>query len=706
VYLAEQASPKRAVAIKMLRRAHRTSGAERFLFEAEALARLDHPNITKVLELGTSGDCPFLVMEYVEGVPLDAYAEGEGIDASARVRLMIEVCLGMEHAHGRGVLHRDLSPRNILVTPAGTPKILDFGLAFEMNAARRESLRHTLPGSIMGTLRYICPEQMNSSGAISDVRSDVFSLGVMAFELLGGRHPYLEPGASFGDAVTCLSRSQAAPRFATAGTRGEADLRAVLAKAVEREPERRYPTAAAFADDLARCLDGRPVAAMPAGWWYRTRRFCGRHRAVTAAALVALVSAVAGMGATGLTLRREAQSRASALNALDAVVSRLLSPLGPRIGTLDERERLLADIQTDLEEMHARTPDDPRSVRVYASYLVARGDIARDRARMDDSASNYAAAVRANEHLCRLLPGDPAAGHGLSIAIVKLGDIEAYRGNQGARRDLYLRALRLDEALVEAHPGDLGMLSNLFWSYFRVSEWQDEGATSGNDLAGRLEHVAAQMSALAPDEWRTLEAVAHSSLLRARGMAHTAEHVRLLLKAVSAAERLVARFPDSIVHNATLMTSLMRLLSIREGLIDRVLWDQLLTRAGEVEQVFHRSQGETRFEDVNLCSLARSRYDAALQAGNIEEAKRQAEKALQFARRPVVSQSAIPKDYWLLAEVLWRVARPMARLAGRELQPDEDVAYVRGLASTVVERFPREQEAHDVAERIRRMLAE
>ncbi len=714
VYLAEQARPKRLVAIKILRRGQQGAAAGRFVFEAEALARLDHPNITKVLELGTAGECPFLVMEYVEGEPLDVYAEGKRIGVVARIRLMIDVCLGMAHAHGRGVLHRDLSPKNILVTAGaegrdGTPKILDFGLAFEMNATRQEALRHTLPGSVVGTLRYICPEQINASGGggpavASDVRGDVYALGVIAFELLGGRHPYLEPGSSFGEAVSRLSAAHLSPRFAMAAKRGEGDLCAVLAKAVERDPARRYQSAAAFADDLARCLDGRPVAAMPASWWYRTRRFCGRHRALTAAALVAAVFATAGISATGVTLRSEAQSRASALNALDVVVSGMLSPLGPRIGTLDERERLLADIERDLEAMNARTPDDPRSVRVYSTFLVARGDIARDRGRVDDAATNYAAAVRAGEHLRALLPGDPTVGHALSISIVKLGDVAAQRGKAELKRELYRRALALDESLVESHPDNLGLLSNLFWSFYRVSELREEPEAYRTALVERLDEVAAKMRALAPDEWRTLEAVAYANLVVTRGMPHTAEHASKLLIALEASERLVKQFPDSIVHNSTLMRALLRLLALRDGLLEPGMRERFLVRSDEIDQSFTRSQGELRFEDADLFCLARARFDVAWHAGEIDEASRQATRALELARRPVGAPFGVPIDYFNLADVLTNVTQPLARLTGRELRPDEDRAYIERLAAEVVKRFPLDQEAANVAVTIRGML--
>jgi predicted Ser/Thr protein kinase len=281
VWEALQREPRRSVALKTLpgrRWSERTLA--RFRREAQALADLRHPGVPQVYEAGVEGDTPFLAMELVDGVPLNEWAARAG--EAARVRVLAQVCRAVAHAHGVGVIHRDLKPGNILVTAEGAPRVVDFGVAVLGDAD---------PSEVVGTPAFAAPEQLR--GEVVDARADVYALGVTAREVLAGRRD---------------------------GQPADADLRAVLDVATAAEPAARYASAAELGDDLERWLAHRPVAARVTPVGHRVALFARRHRAaVQRAGLVALVAAAAALGAAGWQAREVQVSRQAAFDSLAAL---------------------------------------------------------------------------------------------------------------------------------------------------------------------------------------------------------------------------------------------------------------------------------------------------------------------------------------------------------------------------------------------------
>jgi len=301
VYRAEQLSPARDVAVKVLRGLNTgPDAAARFRLEAELLARLQHPNIARVLTAGVEESdgrpMPFIVMELVSGGDVLSFAEQHELSTEDRVRLAVPIADAMHHAHQRGVIHRDLKPSNILVSSEGEPKIVDFGVARVTEAAATIETPGTMTGQVVGTIRYMSPEQIDGDGAI-DVRTDVYALGVVLCELLTGRPPYDVPGSSLAAAAVAISTMP--PKNVSKIGGGEAvALRAVVTRALEKDPRDRYQSAAELRDDLERVLDGRPIRARRLPLSVRVKRFAKRRRReVVTGSIVALLVAVFLFGA-------------------------------------------------------------------------------------------------------------------------------------------------------------------------------------------------------------------------------------------------------------------------------------------------------------------------------------------------------------------------------------------------------------------------
>lgn len=318
VYQAEQERPRRMVALKLIlpELATRESAA-RFRREAELLGRLQHPGIAAIHEAGVLPDPTdplgraraFFAMELVEGVPIVEWAESERLDTAARLELLALVADAADHAHRRGVVHRDLKPANILVTADGQPRILDFGIARALDAAPAATVR-TTRGDIVGTLGAMSPEQLSGAPVI-DARSDVYSLGALAYELLGGAPPFDLRETSLTDALRILSGTDPAP-LSRLRRDLPSDASVVVAKAMEREPSRRYPSAAALAADLRACADSRPVSARAPGAAYHASRFVRRHRVLVSVvgSAILLLAAAAGWALLGWRTASEQALRA------------------------------------------------------------------------------------------------------------------------------------------------------------------------------------------------------------------------------------------------------------------------------------------------------------------------------------------------------------------------------------------------------------
>ena len=366
VYRAVQCATKRPAAIKMLLWGELSTVRQqsRFEREIEIAARLRHPNLITIFESGTSTDGRrYVAMEYVEGRSIDRYVQAEFANLSPReranrvVELIARVASAVGHAHASGVIHRDLKPTNILLDAAGTPRVLDFGLARELDGLSMASLSQ----EFVGTPAYAAPEQFGHDPGAIDARTDVYSLGVILYAALTGTHPYPSSG-SLATLIEHVRTTEPTPPSKLV-SRLPVDIDVIVLKALSKDPARRYANAAALAVDLEDYLAGRPISARRDSTLYVLRKLARKHRVPAAAAVLALLVvllALVGLTILNSKLDQQRQRAESALADSDLQRARLLAKTGNSV----QAEQLLwrgamatgltADDQAGLEDSAAQ----------------------------------------------------------------------------------------------------------------------------------------------------------------------------------------------------------------------------------------------------------------------------------------------------------------------------------------------------------------
>jgi len=299
VYEAMQEEPRRIVAVKVLRRLDSASAVRRFREEAQILARLSHPHIAHVYETGTlvenssRGDAeqlPFFALEYIDGArPLTEFAIERALPIRDRLLLFVKVCEAVQHGHQKGIIHRDLKPANILVDADGVPKVIDFGVARVLDLDGESRTRHTLAGRVIGTLPYCSPEQIDESAGDIDSRSDVYALGTVLYELLSGVPAFKTDGRSTWQTMTMI-RESSPQRLRDLDSEFRGNLDAIVSRAMEKNPDRRYQSVESLHRDIGRHLAGEPIEARPQSRWIGATRWMGKHPVLTAASAAFVVT--------------------------------------------------------------------------------------------------------------------------------------------------------------------------------------------------------------------------------------------------------------------------------------------------------------------------------------------------------------------------------------------------------------------------------
>lgn len=320
VYEARQMDPDRAVAIKLFRTNMTVLDAhQRFRREAQALARLQHPNIARIYEASVQQSpdgraMPYIAMEFVDGLPLAEHARRHQLSRGQRIDLLIKVAQAVHAAHQQAVIHRDLKPANVLVDKTGEPKVLDFGIARIVGEDLETYTWQTTAGVLLGTPGYMSPEQASGLPHTVDVRSDVWSLGVMLHELLVDRLPIDVRSGSISEVLRRIEQAQPPP-ISSGDPTLRGDLETIVATALAPEKSQRYASALALADDLQRYLRHEPISARPPTTWYLVRKFARRNRGALAAATVIAALLVGGVIASSIGFVRASRQRDRAVVA-------------------------------------------------------------------------------------------------------------------------------------------------------------------------------------------------------------------------------------------------------------------------------------------------------------------------------------------------------------------------------------------------------
>ena len=342
VFEAEQESPKRRVALKVIRAGRLTPMlVRRFEHEAFVLGRLQHPGIAHIYESGmvavNGKQQPFFAMEYIDGERITTYANEHRLGVRQRLALIVRVCDAVQHAHQKGIIHRDLKPANILViahdSPTGTgtfgsstgshtidtigqPKILDFGIARVTDGDVQAATMQTDVGQLVGTLAYMSPEQVAGDSSKLDTRCDVYALGVVMFQLLTGRLPLDISHQSIAEVARIIRDDE--PQSAGAIVRSlRGDVDTIIAKALEKDPDQRYASAAQLAADIRRNLDDEPIVARPASAVYQIRKFARRNKGLVGGLVATFVVLIIGLLSTGYFLFEATHQRDKAIAARD-----------------------------------------------------------------------------------------------------------------------------------------------------------------------------------------------------------------------------------------------------------------------------------------------------------------------------------------------------------------------------------------------------
>ena len=642
VYEARQKQPPRPVALKVVRGgAAPVSLRRRLEHESAALARLQHPGIAAVYEAGLDRPtgAPFFAMELVRGKPITAAACSLPIED--RIELLAQIADAVQHAHQRGVIHRDLKPGNILLDQQGQPKILDFGIArFTTEGDAAMTLR-TLPGQVVGTLAYMSPEQAAGDPTSIDARSDVYALGALGYELLSGSVPVDVANKPLPEALRAVQEDE--PRkLGTLDRSLRGDFETIFDRALEKDADRRYPSAAALAEDLRRALRHEPIVARPATTMYQFRKFARRRKGLVAAMGVGAAALVLGTAfSTAFAIQASQQRELADRRFADVrgIANTMLFELHDAIetvpGTIDSRRQLVETGLDYLGRLAQDAGDDPVLLEELAEAYFRIGDIQGNprRANLGDPEAALASYERSIELRRRLLDIEPSEYSKLAVARTQLALAEALTSTPRAEES----ADRLERSIETIAGLDSEQAENL-----RVMVEQRLGTQMIN--MGRpddaIEHFRLALAAserLAqsgqPDKVRRLTIGLNGLGLTLIRMGRPQEALPYLERSMEFRSRTLAENPDSSRAQRDVALVHHRLGDVRRNL-DQTQTAiahyraarEILTGIASTDRTDARAQFDGSVAEEKLANVL-------LDAGLIEEARSHFELARNARRR-------------------------------------------------------------------------
>ena len=493
VYLAARAdeSFRKQVALKVIKRGMDSDViVRRFVMERQILANLDHPNIARLIDGGTTADdLPYFVLEYVEGINIKRYCDEHKLNTTQRLNLFRRVCEAVTFAHQNLIVHRDLKPSNIIVTEDGTPKLLDFGIAKLLSGSSLAEGTMTI-GRVL-TPEYASPEELR--GLPVNTRSDVYSLGVLLYELLIGRRPFIFETRSPEDAARLITSTQplkpsvALARIDATRAAGDADdhsaapanigrtrattidklrrrlagdLDNILLKALRKEPERRYASVQEFSEDIRRHLKGLPVLARPDTFSYRASKFVTRHKAGVAAALIVVLTLLSATAITSWQARVARRERAKAerrfrdvRNLANSFLFEFHDSIADLNGATKAREMVVKKAQEYLDSLALEAGDDRELLWELSTAYLKLGDVQGRPgfSRTGDTGSalqSYEKSLETRRRLVALQPDNPEYQLGLAITLSRFGPLFQVLGKPNSAVERMREATAITDKLL------------------------------------------------------------------------------------------------------------------------------------------------------------------------------------------------------------------------------------------------------------------
>jgi serine/threonine protein kinase/tetratricopeptide (TPR) repeat protein len=711
VYLAvrdDDAFEKR-VAIKILKRGMDTDSiVRRFRNERQILAGLDHPNIAVLLDGGTTSDGrPFFVMEFVEGVQIVAYCEVRRLDTTKRLELFRQVCSAVQYAHQNLVVHRDIKPANVLVTPDGTPKLLDFGIAKLLNAElAHQTLVPTVPGLALMTPEYASPEQVRGDNVTT--ATDVYSLGVLLYELLTGRRPYrltsrvpseiarviceavpARPSTAITDIATAvanealtISDPSGSPTEVPSGGRSRpvdterlrrrlaGDLDNIVLKALNKEPARRYASVDQFSEDVRRHLAGLPVIARKDTLGYRTAKFVARNRGAVVAGVSILIALVAGIIGTAWQARVARIERVRAEQRFDDVrqlANSFLFELHDAIrdlpGSTPARQLVVAKGREYLDKLSRDAANRDDLKRELAAAYIKVGDVQGrplnpNLGDTPGALASYKKAVAIYESLGVAASSHPALRQEAATAYLRVSDVLSVMGDTAQALSMAQKALDFQRGIASDRTASDDARRELVVGYSRVGDLR----SASGDTNGALEYrrialaLMETLAAVEPNDTNNLRqlGVAYHKLANSLGNPNYPNvgdyegALQQIEKCVATFERAVALYPTNAMFRRNLAVAHSNMADI------------LLALKRSDEALEHEQRAATTFQaqaDEDPKNAA-AQNDLAItffkMAGMLDERGRTREALRQYEQALAVHQrlaAADPENAALKLEV-------------------------------------------------------